>query len=422
MKSYIYAILCVSAVSILMAGCAKSPEVIANRDFYDQQYTDALTGYKKLVDEKYNKKDKSYIIYLLNYALLNHYAGHFDEARKNFWTAYQVEEGKVSELAKTFEWMKAGAKRVYKLKKREKMLLHFYLGMNYIFADKTEESIIEYKKIHLLEEDKPKLPLVCFYMGKAYEIEGKYDDALIEYRTLLELTKEEPFPPTYLELARIHDLRGEKEKATEYMKKFVSIADKPQCSIFEGYTIPEGYSELIVQIDQDRLDVTDDIKIYVDGKYVGKARLLDVFRPGVTGGEIARKMMKEVSSKVARDAGKDLMVSVGASAIPFVGGCIGGQVGKRVLGNKEDKRSWYYAPAGFSLFVGYIPENARRVKIEFIKKVSTSRGCLTPSVPSTAAKSEQLTYDLHSMPCVRIKDQIFLTARFQSMAYDKLQE
>jgi tetratricopeptide (TPR) repeat protein len=398
-----------------------SPEAAANQYFYDRQYHDALVTYEGLVDAKYDAKDRSYVIFLLNYAIISQYTGDFGEGQKAFMTAHKVTKGDISGAAKAFEWLKAGSKRVYKLKKREKMLLHFYMGTDFAFTNDMEKAIIEYKKVHLLEEGKPRLPLVCFYMGKVYEIEEKYDDALIEYRALLELTKTDPFSPAYFELARIHSLRGEEDEAAKYLKKFAAVADAPQLSIFEEGKMPEGYDELIVRIDRNELDHPYEIKIYADDNYVGNARLVDIFRPGTTIGEIARKTTKEASSRVARKQSKKALTAGLSKMIPGVGGFVGDAVGETVLGDEEDRRSWYYAPAGFSLFAGYIPGDTREVTVEFVEQIFHSRGCcMIPRTPKIVIESDRYTYDLDSKPCVRIKDQVFLTVRYQSQAYGEL--
>jgi tetratricopeptide (TPR) repeat protein len=422
MKRYAHSILYVLAVCILAASYVEgSPETAANQNFYDRQYHDALATYKGLVDAKYEAKDRSYVIYLLNYAIISQYTGDFSEGQKAFMTAHKVTRGKISGTAKAFEWLKAGSKRVYKLKKREEMLLHFYMGTDFAFVGNMEKAIIEYKKVHLLEEGKPRLPLVCFYMGKVYEIEEKYDDALIEYRALLELTKTDPYSPAYFELARIHSLRGEQDEAAKYLKKLSAIADAPQLSIFEEGKIPEGYNELIVQIDRNELNHPYEIKIYADNTYVGQARLLDVFRPGVTLGEIARKTAKETSSGIARNQSKKALTAGLSRMIPGVGGLVGDAVGETVLGDEEDRRSWYYAPAGFSLFAGYIPDDTREVTVEFVEQIFHSRGCcVIPRTPKIVIESDKYTYDVDSKPCVRIKDQIFLTVRYQSEPYGAL--
>jgi len=387
-------------------------EVVANKAFFDRRYGDAIKEYKLLIKEKYDKKDKSYIIYLMNYALLNHYVGNWEEARKCFWTAYKIDEGNVSELTKAVEWLKAGEKRVYKLTKREKELLHFYLGLEYLFSSKYDEALIEFKKIHLLEEQKPKLPLVCFYMGKTYEIMKKYDDAIIEYRVLIELTAKDPYLPAYLELARVFYKKGEITKGDKAFQEFLKLANST--TINKRKLTSLDYEQLIIQIDQDEISALSECKIFIDGKYRGNAKLIDVFQPGITAEEYVRKFIKETASYAGRELVKKGISNLLGKLIPG-GETLGEALTKEVLGEKADKRSWYYAPEGFSLFIDYIPKNCKTVTIEFY---GTQKSFL---FFTKKVKLGEFTFNLSHTPCVRIGDCIFLNVRFQSKPYGKLQ-
>lgn len=392
--------------NILIPHCAPNREILGNKSFAYYRYDEALSQYQELVEEKYRKRDISYIIYLLNFALINHYAGYWDKARESFWAAYKIDEGKLSEVAKGVEWIRAGEKRVYRLTKREKALLHFYLGTDYLYTGEIEKAIIEYKKIHLLEEQKPKLPLVCFYMGKAYEMLKKYDDALIEYKALENLTqKEKVFFPVYIELAKIYALKGDKENTLRCIEEFTALASPAQASLFKKATFPQEHQELILQIDQDRIGSLDSCKILVDGAYIGKAELIDVFQPGVTVEEYVRKFVKETASYAARKTARKGIIYLFEKLLPGVGDIIGDVVAEEMLGEEATKRSWYYAPDGFYLFVGYIPNQAQKIKIEFYRKGKVF---------------ETKEYNLNKRPVVKMKNKLFLTVRFQSVIYGKL--
>ncbi len=389
----------------LMIGCTiTNRERDANKAFYDRLYADAIEDYKSLVDEKFEKKDKSYIIYLLNYALINYYAGYFEEARKSFWAAYQVGEGKIPSATKAFQWLMPEHERIYRLTKRETALLHFYLGMSYLLSESIDDALIEFKKIRLIEEQEPKIPLLSFYMGKAYEIAGEYDDAVVEYRTLNELAVDQSQSIAYLELTKAYHLKGETKQSIEYAQKFSSFMGSADSSVNVDSLAPDNSYELIVQIDQDIM--IDRCVIYADEEYIGEAQLYDRFDPGFTIGEGVREVIKETTSYAARKG-------IGYFFRKLFWGEADSIELKEI--EKSDERSWYYAPKGFSLFVGFIPKDTELVSIDFF----------VPDIPFLRSGSERVggvTYDLSSTPCVALGDHVFLTVRYQSKPYGTLRE
>jgi tetratricopeptide (TPR) repeat protein len=411
MRSIILISLGVLATLCMVAGCATvNSEVQANRAFYHREYDQALSDYRTAVNDKYKQKDNGYIVHILNYGLISQYAGHPETARKCFWAARKTEEAQLSSATKTFEWLKAGDKRVYRLSKREQALLHFYLGLNYLQIHKPDKAIIEFCKIRLIEEDKPTLPLVCFYLGKAYEIAGKHDDAMIEYRTLVNLTRQKPFPPVYLEMARLYHQLKQRERSLEHLAKFRSLTDRRHRSLFRRNIIPpfKNYSELVLQVDQDEL--LSYCRVYADGKYVGRTQLLDVFAPTMTTGEALRKATKEATSYVARASAKTAISAFFEAIVPGLGNTLGDELGKSVLGEDSDHRSWYYAPKGFLMFVGYIPKRTRRITVEFFGPYGASK----PTCQGCA------THYLGSPPCTNVRDCVFVTTRYQSEPFDKM--
>ena len=356
---------------LLLTGCipliTPKRSIITQYYVYDSKYADSiLTNYKSLVDEKYKKKDLAYPIYLLNLGLFNFYAKNYDDASKAFWAVYQIEKGQ-SELIKVTEWIKGTEKRVYKLSKRENALLHFYLGLIYFYQNSIDKALVELKKISLIEENEPQLPLPVFFSGKIYECLGKLDEAIIDYKKLQELTQKDSLYVPYLELAKIYLLLNNQKSAKTNIDKLKTM----------GYEVPpnlntkslkKDFEELIIIIEQNNEDAIDSIKIHLDKNYLGKPVVIDVFQPGISAGEAIRKTMKEATGMVARETAKKGIEEVTEKIFgDWLGSFMGGLIGEKLLGSEmEEKRKWDEAPDMFLIHASFIPKGQiENILIEF---------------------------------------------------------
>lgn len=383
---------------LLSVRCAPNKEVVANREFFKGDYQAAAQKYKEIVDEKYKKKDLSYIIYLMNYGAINHYMGNYEEARKAFWAAYQIEYEKRSTGAKAYELVKGTSKRVYRLSKRERALLHFYLGLEFLYEKDLTNALVEFRKINLIEEQKPKLPLALFYSGKVYEFKDKLDDAFVDYRNMAIVTEKDSNYIPYVELAKISKLDGNEEKFKEYYDWIFRMKNVPKKGIDLLNQIPNtNIHEIVILTDVDNLSGLDSITCYINGDYVGGSMLTDAFQPGVTIGEVLRKTLKEATGYMAREGVKNLFGAI----IP--GGDI---LAKHIIGSGYiETRRWYYAPGAFWLLVTYTKGDLSNLTIKVWKR-----------------KKVVKTYDLlkGDNRLVNIYGHYFIHLRYQSAPYPDL--
>ncbi|MGQ9679081.1 MAG: tetratricopeptide repeat protein, partial [bacterium] len=147
------------------------------RYFKDLSYENAIERYRRTVEEKFRQRDLSYILSLLSYGLVSFYGGKEADAKRAFLAAYRIDAGERPEAAKLYDWLVVDSRTVYKLKKRERELVHFYLGLCYLFENNLEEALVEFKKLRQFDQEASKLPIVNFYTGLVYEKMEKFDDA-----------------------------------------------------------------------------------------------------------------------------------------------------------------------------------------------------------------------------------------------------
>lgn len=385
-KQFSITLLLLGLIAVGFFGCSggKSPQVLAHREFCNRNYDGAISYYKQVVDKSFDKKTKDYVIHLLNYGILNYYGGYLDEAYKSFWAAYQVDAADTNTASKLTQLVKSSSRRVYKMEKREKAMLHFYLGMTFFLHNDYEKALVEFGKVHLIEEQKPKLPLVTFMSGKTYEMANKLDDAKVEYRLVQQITQKDPEPFSYLELAHTCAATNSLDECAKNLSEYNRLKSPEMTTV---NTLPvAGLKKAIVLVDLDSVKSVDKCDIYFNGQFAGSAEPIETYSPGVTAGEVMRKIIKEMAGAVAREMIKK---------IPIVGMFSGLFLGSS---DESDNRSWYYAPAITYYFVGYPQDEVADIGIKMFKK-GKMRG--------------EFLYNATMRPVVRMNNQLILPVRYQ---------
>jgi hypothetical protein len=379
-------LLLIGLICVGFIGCAggKSPQMLAHIEFCNRNYDDAISYYKQVVDKSFEKKTKDYVIHLLNYGILNYYGGYLNEAYKSFWAAYQVDAADIGTASKVTELIKSGSHRVYKMEKREKAILHFYLGMIFCMQQDYEKALVEFGKVHLIEEQKPKLPLVTFMSGKTYELFDKLDDAKVEYNAVQQITQKDPEPYSYLELAQTFSTLQKQDEFEKNLAEYNRIKS-PDMETVTSIPI-RGLKKALVLIDIDSAKNIDKCDIYMNGKFAGCAEPIETYSPGVTAGEVMRKMMKEVAGALAREAIKKIPIFGAFSSLIFGSN------------SDYDNRNWFYAPAVTYYFVGYFHDDIAEIGVKLFKK-GKSKG--------------DFLFNASYKPVVKINNQLILPVRYQ---------
>ncbi|MEO0021984.1 MAG: tetratricopeptide repeat protein [candidate division WOR-3 bacterium] len=328
------------------------PEAPA-RYFTNLVYAPAVERYRKTVEEKFRAQDRSYILSLLSYGIASFYDLNLEQARKAFFAAYKVDAGDRPEAAKLYDWLVVDSRTVYKLRKRERELVHFYLGLCYLLQNNPQEALVEFRKLRQYDQDASKLPIVNFYLGLIYEKLGKPDDARIEYQGL----------------AQIADTGT----------VIFNLAQELLAGIADHEVPDSGQMELIVQIDHQTAGSIGRTEVWLDslGVIATIPELMDSFPVRLSGAEATRKAAQEAGAKAARLALRVLGALLLEKALPGYGEELADDIADITLGKEEenrDTRAWGYAPLNFSFARLKIPVNTCRVRLRFYDRSGTLTG------------------------------------------------
>ena len=352
-----------AAALLFILACvpATRPEVPSGPStFTDLQFAAAIASHKARMQQRYEAKDVSYVLSLLDYAITATYGGELDSARLGLTAAYKVEDGKLNEAAKFYQWLQVDGRTVYRMSKRERELIHLYLGLVYLYQDDLEESLVEFKKLRLRDQEASVLPAVNFYMGLVYEKLGKYDDALIEYRGLDTMrwvgsTRFSTSVPNFPGAGELVE-RVEQLKAHEY---------RPE----------SGTVELVVHVDHQYFNSTGRTVVYADVPGGGWQQVMtmppyvDVIAAQLTEAEAARKAAQEATARAAREGLRCCMTLLAQRYLGNdAGAAVADLAGDIAFGDErrnKDPRQWLYAPVAFSIARTRVPAGTREVKLEF---------------------------------------------------------
>jgi len=347
-----------AAALLLACGPAGAPVSPPPRHFTDLSYAEAVARHRALMEKRYEDGDNSYLLSVLDYAATSLYAGSADSARRGFTAAYKIDDGKVPEAAKFYQWLQVDARTVYRLSKRERELVHLYLGLCYLFEDDPGEALVEFKKLRQRDQGASVLPAVNFYSGLVYEKLGQYDDALIEYRALEEMSwagssrfgSSARYPGA---TALVEHVRRLKEHAGP---------------------VPAGSDslDLVVHVDHQFYPSTGRTEVFADGEPVGSLPpYVDDFRVALTEAEQTRAALQEASATATR-TGLRCCGSILAEGLFGRGGADVADVAADIaLGDErddKDPRFWYYAPVAVSVARFVLPPGAREVELEFFDR------------------------------------------------------
>ncbi len=332
-------------LALLIASCVPStPTVRRPSHFADLVYSAAAQKYQAEMERRYQARDVSYVLPLLNYGVTSLYGRDWPEARKALTAGYRIDEGDVPEAAKFYQWLVVDSRRVYRLAKRERELVHLYLGLAYLAEDDLPEALVEFKKLRLRDQGASNLPAVNFYMGWLYEKLGKYDDALLEYRPL------------------VGTAAGWQLGADELVARVESLA--------AGTLTPDtGRVELLVHVDHQEASGMGRVRLLADGAEVADiAPALDRFDVRLTQAEQARKDLQEASAEATRTGMRCCGSVLGELLWPRHGAQVADLAADLALGKEDedrDYRYWGYAPVAVAVLRTRVPAGTREVRLEF---------------------------------------------------------
>ncbi|MDY6934969.1 MAG: hypothetical protein SVZ03_12215 [Spirochaetota bacterium] len=202
----------------------------SERTFYRGNYKKAAKKLLPLV----NKKSRDQLILMMECGMMLHASGDYENSNKVL-----LEAAKLSETITTSIRKQAAAlllnetKTNYKGEDFERVLIHMYLGINFIMLQKVDEARVEFKKVNDLLRDinvsvgkKYKQNIMAKYLTAiTFEItadidndEGDKEYAYIEYKQIHSLYPK--LSLVYRDLQRLSKQLGDKEDYTKWVTKF----------------------------------------------------------------------------------------------------------------------------------------------------------------------------------------------------------
>lgn len=352
--------------ALLLVGLAcmvSEPVVREPQHYVDLTYKAQIAEHRGEMLRKYEARDNSYVLSLLDYALVSLYDGAIDSARQAFTAAYKVDDGLVNEAAKFYQWLVVDGRTVYRLTKRERELVHFYLGLAYLLDSNLEESLVEFKKLRQLDQEASTLSIVDFYMGLVYEKLEAYDDALLEYNRLRGNVWTSS--PRFSAGTRCYPGAEDLVQQVERLRDSLPEVDTTTV-------------ELVVQVDHQFWPSSGRTVVYADGEEVATLLpYIDCFTVKLSEAEISRKAAQEAGAVAARTGLRCCGTLLAEHFLGRGGRDVADLAGDVVLGeeNKDkETRFWNYAPVAFSVLRLRIPAATREVELAFYGRDGDRKG------------------------------------------------
>ncbi len=303
----------------------------------------AVDNFKKAADMEFEKEGNWYPIYMMSLGQGRYYCNTFPDALKAFQTIDQfvVLRSERSGAVKAVEFLKSSSKREYELTEREETLYHYYMGvLNYDMGNYSD-AMIEFKKVDYIAEGVySKLPLVALMRGLTYAKLGEIDNALVGFRKVMEQI---PHSPIGYKLAILTETNQTNiDLYTRQLKDSCGVEyAKPGVDEMGVVTLIECKGEL---------NKKNTTLMLTYNELSSTATLLDPVQPDFNFGAFAGGILKDIASKVMRDAAKN----AAASIIPG-GGILAGLF---FGGDEKDTRAWQTAPDYFLADVVNLKKNS----------------------------------------------------------------
>lgn len=186
----------------IFTGCSSNySELIRDKEakFYNGQYLDAARDLLPMV----NKENADQLLFMMECGLMLHAGNDYDKSTQVFFKASELSEKiatRVSQQAASLFLNESVTN--YKGEDFERVLIHMYLGINFLMQQNYDESRVEFKKVNNL------LEAINVKGGKSYKqnIMAKYLTALSFEQIGVLANEENDIDFAYVELKQINKL------------------------------------------------------------------------------------------------------------------------------------------------------------------------------------------------------------------------
>ncbi len=247
MKIRISNILCIIIVFSYAACTTSYNELIKKTEttFYKGKYKEAAREFLPLINEESNDQ----LLFMMECGLMLHAAGDFENSNKVLLGAAELADKIATSISKQAAALLLNeTKTNYKGEDFERVLIHMYLGINFLMLNKADEARVEFKKVNDLLRDinvsggkKYKQNIMAKYLtAVAFEIIADMDNddsdrefAYIEYKQIHKLAPK--LALVQRDLQNLSRKLGDREDYNKWVKKFK-----------KKYRVPKNSGELIM--------------------------------------------------------------------------------------------------------------------------------------------------------------------------------
>lgn len=225
------------SIIILLIGVAACASYDYNKQiaevekmFYEGQYKEAARKLLPMV----NKKSKDQLLYMMECGLMLQVAGDYENSTKVLTEAAKIGDQITISLSKEAASLLLNETTTnYNGEDFERVLIHMYLGINYLMLQKPDEARVEFKKVNDMLRDinvttgkSYKQNLMAKYLTAiAFELSADVDNdmndrefAYIEYKQIYELNP--GLAMVYRDLQRLSKQLGDTEDYNNWIGKF----------------------------------------------------------------------------------------------------------------------------------------------------------------------------------------------------------
>jgi hypothetical protein len=235
---------------LLLAVCCTSNYSLQMQDSEKQFYAGKYLDAARMLLPNVNTQNSDQLLFMMEAGLMLHAGGEYDKSNKVLLSASELADRIATSVSKgAASLLLNDTVTNYKGEDFERVLIHMYLGINFLMLDKPDEARVEFKKVdNTLRGIKEsggsayKQNLMAKYLyALAFEIsavvqkdENDYNDAYVEYKQIF--AKDPAFDSVKTDLIRIAKRIGDTEDYQKWRGQFGALDS----------SIPKNAGELVL--------------------------------------------------------------------------------------------------------------------------------------------------------------------------------
>lgn len=349
------------------------------------------------------KSDQDKLLKLMDRGILLRSAGRFAESNSQFFEAAKIIDmnGYISLAESTATVLVNEKQQTYQGEDFEKVLVHLYLGLNFVSLNQSDEALVETRRVNeilykMISEAKRPYELNAFarYLGGAlFEEDADWNNALVAYRNTLkiDLKLDSYFPILRQDLIRMAKQMGMEQELAEFKKAYgdkifdeavQTLRDKmgSVLLLFECGKSPQKFSSRERRVKEGRggtaIEVVIPIAYYEKRESRIRSALLEVADKKVstaTLNSVETTAISQLKDRMGRAIAKALL-SAGVKTGIAAG--VGAAVDSKELGiltgialmliSEADTRSWLLLPAELQVAKLFIAPGKYSAKISYL--------------------------------------------------------